>query len=1091
MQSNLGVGNYAKADATQQMNVAAEPSGMLYRDDDDATPRAFARDTYDRLVASGAEQFKEATQDSMRSLKNLYRSIIEAEGNKGHFEDVAGYENAYLAENRMHSASQAQVTAWSHDFMEPIVKKVYELTEGDKAAYDELTDYLMAKHGLERNQVLAERDARRVYDEAIRSGRNPNLQSLIDKYRKRDYSGLTALTEEADVADAEAAAQMIVGKYEREHPSDIVPLWKLINRATKSSLEKTYLSGMMSRERYEQIRDMFEYYIPLQGFDEKVAEDMYAYVGSDGTRMYGTPIRSAKGRKSKADDPIATIEMNGGAAIRQGNRNIMKQRFLNFVQAHPSDLVSVSDVWLRHNDVTDEWEQYFDADLREDDTPDEVERKTRDFEERMKQLVQSDPDHYKRGGDMPNVPYRVLRTNDKVQHQVLVKRGGKSFVLTINGSPRAAQALNGLTNPDVFTEGVFGKAMNFGQSFNRLLSTLYTTRNPEFVLSNYMRDAIYSNTMVWVKESPNYAIRFHKNFGKVNPAFLGSLFVEWENGDLRKAVANMPATSQLSGKDYLRKRFYEFMMNGGETGWTNLRDIERHKRDLEKAIRREGSTSRKAWKAIGGMFDLANRAVENNARFAAYITSREMGRSLDRAIWDAKEISVNFNKKGAGDKFLTAKGQTALGKLGATIGGTGRGLYVFWNAGVQGLNNITRAAGRHPFKAAGIVATPLFMFGAVMPVLSEILCGGGDDDDKDSYYNLPEYVRRSNICFRWSKDMPWITIPLPIEFRAIYGMGELACGVLRGKERYSSEELAKQLISQISQVLPLDFMEGGGGWHAFVPTQIKPFVEASSNQGWTGLPIYRDNKFKPNAPQWTRAYDSANRQLVTATKWLNEATGGDDVTQGFIDWNPAKIEYMLKGYLGGYFTMYDRLQKTAETVLGKRDFEWRNVPVVSRVLKQGDERTAARKVKNEYFDLLDEYEKTKEHLSGYKKIAGSDREDATKYAERIDFLHYSKEYLHYQIMDYYKPLLDAYYKMEKEADDADKRQIQAEENLLRREFVDLTHSVDDGKDIDVDAYVTSMMDRMLKSEREEISKAAERAYKRHDKNGTIETKPNR
>ena len=1069
-------------------NVGTYDAGnddIRYRDSDDATPRALARDAYERLVLKGTEQFVEAVQDSMLSLKNLYLSIIKAEGTKGHIEDVAGYENAYLAENRMHSMSQGQIDAWEHDFMQPLVKIVNKITGGDKAAYSELIDYMMAKHGLERNQVLAERDFKKYQQEY------PQGTKTIDDFREKDYSGLTALTGEDDVQVAEDIARQMASDFEREHDLEITELWDRVNAATKSSLEKAYMSGIMSRERYEQIRDMFEYYIPLQGFDEAVAEDVYAYVGSDGTRMYGTPIRTAKGRKSKADDPLATIEMNGEAAIRQGNRNIMKQRFLNFVQNHPSDLVSVSDVWLRHNDVTDEWEQYFDADLKEDDTPDEVERKTREFEERMEQLAESDPGHYKRGGDLPGVPYRVLDRNNAKQHQVLVRRNGNTFVLTINGNPRAAQALNGLTNPDVFTEGFFGKAMNWGQAFNRQLSALYTTRNPEFVISNFIRDAIYSNSMVWVKEGPNYALRFHKNFGKVNPAFMVKMFAEWESGELRMKVSAMP-TGTLSHKGYMRKRFYEFLMNGGETGWTNLRDIEKHKRDLERAIKREGSTSRKVWKALGGMFDLGNRSVENCARFAAYLTSREMGRSLERAIWDAKEISVNFNKKGAGDKFLNAKGQTKMGKVGAAIGGAGRGLYVFWNASLQGLNNIARATGRHPFKAAGGLMTSLYAMGVVMPLLSALV-GGDDDDDKDSYYNLPEYIRRSNICFRWSKDMPWITIPLPIEFRAIYGLGELTTGVVTGKERYSDEELAKQFTSQISQVLPLDFMEGSGGWHAFVPSQIKPFVEAATNKGWTGLPIYRENKFKPYAPQWTRAYDSANKQLVEATKWLNEKTGGDDVTQGFIDWNPAKIEYMLKGYLGGVFTMYDRLQKTTETVFGQRDFDWRNIPVASRVLKQGDERTAARKARSEYSDLLHEYENTRERLRGYEKIVDSKREDYMEYAERIDFLHHSKEYTHYQILDYYKPLFDAYYKLEKDADGADKRQIQQEEDVLRREFVDLIHAVDDGKDVDVDAHIINMMNDMLKSDREEVSKAAGRAYKRHDKNGKIEKpeQPNR
>ncbi len=68
------------------------------------------------------------------------------------------------------------------------------------------------------------------------------------------------------------------------------------------------------------------------------------------------------------------------------------------------------------------------------------------------------------------------------------------------------------------------------------------------------------------------------------------------------------------------------------------------------------------------------------ARFAAFVTSRNAGRTIDRSIWDAKEISVNFNKKGAGDKFLGAEGQTMLGNVAAGVSGAGRAGYIFWNA---------------------------------------------------------------------------------------------------------------------------------------------------------------------------------------------------------------------------------------------------------------------------------------------------------------------------------------------------------------------------------------------------------------------------
>ena len=81
---------------------------------------------------------------------------------------------------------------------------------------------------------------------------------------------------------------------------------------------------------------------------------MYGYLTSKNGPLGGSPIKHAKGRSSKADDPIATIALMADDAIRQGNRNKMKQTFLNFVLNHQSDLVSVNDLWLQYNAVKDE-----------------------------------------------------------------------------------------------------------------------------------------------------------------------------------------------------------------------------------------------------------------------------------------------------------------------------------------------------------------------------------------------------------------------------------------------------------------------------------------------------------------------------------------------------------------------------------------------------------------------------------------------------------------------------------------------------------------------------------------------------------------
>ena len=993
--------NQIKSATSNNGNFDPSSDDIRFRDGDfSERDEVTARDYYERMVSGSRYQFREAVQDSMLGLRKAYEAILGG-GKKFRIEEVAGNENAYLAENRMSSVNAAEQHYYFVECMKPLLEKIHEICGSDKALRQELTDYMMAKHGLERNSVFAERDA----------AQNP--KGVV---RERDYAGLTALTGLADVHDAELAAMQMVADFEAQH--DVSKLWAATKKATGVTLAKIYRSGLLSKESYEQIRDQFEWYIPLQGFDETTSDEVYGYLTSR-QGPYGSPIKHAEGRSSKADDPIATIGMMADMAIRQANRNEMKKLFLNFVLDHPSDLVSVNRLWLQHDDVSGDWVPVF-ADIEEGDTAADVERKVAAFEERMEQLAAAEPDKYKHGRNAKNIPYRVLPGNLS-EHQVLVKRDGETYVLTINGNPRAAQALNGLTNPDVKVGGVVGDMMKAAEWVNHNLSAAYTTRTPDFVVSNYFRDMLYSNCMTWVKEGGNYALRFHKNFGKFNPATMRVLFGKWEKGTLDESKP-------------IEFMFKQFMLNGGETGYTNVRDIEAHKREIARELKRQGNVPRKAWHAFGMQLDLLNRSVENCARFAAFITSQELGRSVERSIYDAKEVSVNFNKKGSGGKMVNATGQTGWGKVGSWLSGSGRLLFVFWNAGTQGMTNFMRAAKHHPGKFSAGAAT-MFALGAIVPLLAKAI--GDDDDDENAYYNLPEYVRRSNICFRFTKEMPWITIPLPIEFRAIYGLGELGTGVITGDEHYNNWELARQMTSQVSQLLPLDMMEGGGGLHAFIPSLAKPIVEASSNKGWTGLPIYKDTPFNQKDPEFTKVYKNADKNLVAVSKWLNELTGGDDYKKGWADKvNPAQVEYVLNGYLGGWFKVPNQLMKMGETAFGAREFEWRNMMLANRLIKNGDERTANRKLQNEYFELKDEYEETKRLLKKYKNAAD---EGVLKYAEKLEFLNESKEYGRYIIFDEYRKEIDKLYKQMKEEEGEQRKATEEEYYSVVREMVDKVH----------------------------------------------------
>lgn len=988
--------DFSFAEKTIRFRENARNESVLFADNDIQVVEkqvGSAKDQYERTLSTSSYQFQEAFQDSMLGLKTLQDAVAKATRSR-----ILDYENAYMAENALSSVNEAEFNAYRKAAFEPILKAMSRL-EKMGSTIDEIRDYLITKHGIERNREMAVKRALSQNSETYKSlldeyiGRRNEIrengrsweeqQSEMDRLAEEyganlsdDFSGFTSMYPNEDNTgyDLDSARRYVLD-YESRY--DTSELSASVKRATDAILAKQRDSGLMSQNTFDSISDMYQFYVPLRGWEETTADEVYAYLTSE-SQTFNAPIKTVVGRKSKADDPIATIANMAESGIMQGNRNLMKQKFLTMVQNHKTDLVSVSEMWVRLDEASGEWIAVF-PDIPSNANPEQVESIVESFNKRMEELSNEKGSNVRRSRDAIGIPYKIL-PKDLKEHQVIIKRAGKEYVLTINGNPRAAQALNGLTNPDN-TKGWFGTVERYAGWLNRNLAANFTTRNPNFMVSNFLRDALYSNTTVWVKESPVYAWKFNKNFAMVNPISMYRLVKGYENGTLDMS-------------DPLKKAYHDFVMRGGETGYTNLRDVEAKKKAIQKELQysKQKVSIGKALKILGEWMDLFNKSVENCARFAAFLTSREMGRSMDKSIYDAKEISVNFNKKGAGSKFLNTEGQTKIGNASAFTSGLSRSMYVFWNAGVQGMYNFGRLAKYNPKKFLGL-ASSFYLLGTIMPMLAAAF---GDDED-DDYYDLPEYVRRNNICFR-NGGGNWITIPMPIELRAIYGLGEMSSGIVSGKEKYTDKKMAMKIAEQMSQVLPLDMMEGGGGFSAFVPSSVKPLIEAGDNKDWTGLPLYKDNDFNKGMPEWTKAFKSVDPAILAMTKYANELTGGDKYTTGTVNLNPAIIEHILDGYFGGIEATRSQMVKSAETAWGSRDFDWRNIPVGNRLIKSGDERTRKKAIDNAYYENLEEMEKIGQRLRGYRKELSNPQNDSfdmAEYQKKLNDLMMSDEYRRY------------------------------------------------------------------------------------------------
>lgn len=999
MQEKLGVGNYEEA---------------RFRQGESAAPVKVAA-TYDALIKKSSYQMQEALQDSMLSLKKVMEMIMQAKGDAKYIEEIEGYQNAYMGENRVSSINQAEAAAYSRMALEPLVEEVSRLAK--KAHHSYVTDYMMAKHGLERNRVMAFQKAVEAdvdaHNKAVKeSGEGEELtaSSLWDaylndtdrlrneagyregritadawhktddeiraryapsyaEYRERDYAGLTGLLDrpDVDIQTLEEEAIEEVMKFEQEN--DVTDLWDLTNKATDAPLAKQYEGGLMSRETLEHVRNMYGYYIPLRGFDETTSDEAYSYLG-DRDRAFSPTLKKAKGRSSKAEDPLAHIASMMESAILQSNRNkLVRQKFLNFVENNPSDLFSVQKLWVQWNNTTKTWDAVL-PEFDPSDTSEEVIRKTQEFEEAMRESQRKNPELFKLASEQPSIPYRVVGQDKEMQHQIIVKRGGRDVVIIVNGDPRVAMAVNGLTNPDSDANGHVGAFFKWTSAVHRKLAGYYTSLSPNFVVKNFIRDIIYANTIAWVKESPTYAMTYHANVAKLA-------------GQMHRLVY-LYDHDKLDMSNETHRAFKLFMENGGETGYSQLRSMDRHKKEVERMMKESGGriSLKQGFRLLGDTMEFANRGIEDLSRFAAFLTSRQMGRTIDRSIYDAKEMTVNFNKKGAGSTFSKAHMQTGKGKAAAYLSGFGRSFYLFWNVSIQGSVNIARAVKRNPKKGAAYLATflALGILQTMLPALT-----GGDDDDR--YWNLPDYVRRNNICFFVGDVL--VKIPLPQEARAIFGIGELGMSYMSGKEDKDAWMVAYTMAGQLSQIMPLDLMDDSGPIHALTPSLLKPALEAYTNHSWMGRPIWKDTDYNKAMPDWTKAYKSTGGVYVWLAKELNALSGGDDYKKGWVDLNPARWEYLFKGYLGGLYTAADQIIKSSETAFGDREFSMRDVPILSGFLDGADERNDMRNVNNTYYHFKEEAKEVLRLGKSYESDAEKGKGD---YAKKLDELVNDKSY---------------------------------------------------------------------------------------------------
>ena len=1001
------------------------------------TPSAgTALDRYHRSLDEHGYMFTESYMDNMLSLKKLMNAIVPDKK----IEDIASSENPYILQNTMQGAMSDAAQMFERNVMKPLDKAMAGVLDAFDGKKDDekirnFNLYMITKHGLERNRIFYVRDAlkymrmnektkkladtvefdwnneKATLDDKLERGdidlktyyerMDDFIRTYVDSDNKfdageHDYSGIHAIQEVAKSSDpyddAEAIASVMdsEAKMESIKKGSVKDYWDKVKAATQYSIDSDYKNGIISSELYGHVSNMFNWYVPLRKYDEATAEDVYGYITEvgDPKSYIGSTIMRARGHKYLSEtNVLAQIGAMGNRAIKNGGMNAIRQAFARFARNNSNNnLITETSVWYEKDPMTGiVYERY--PDIPEDATADEINQIVSDFNKDMKAkaLQNLASKVYRRG----SIGYKFQRAENKSQHIVDVKIAGRTHAFIINGNPRAAQALNGLL------ENSGAKSiMKPLSSISRMMAQLCTSYNPEFVMRNIMRDAEFASSNVTSKEGARYGALWAKYYAQLG-FYKGASTISFKDlsGTTGLGLFAKYRNGTLDMSDKVQRYFKEFMENGGETGWVQIKNMQDWTKEYKKDVKSERSKIDKGGAALRDFFfgNLANinEVAENIARFATYCASRDSNRSIIRSVYDAKEVSTNFNRHGSGDAIKSFKnGEITGGKAAArwAYGFTAsylRHCSMFFNAGIQSTNLLVKNLKNHPVGTSiNMLAIP-FALGALAALGNNVLIASEDEKDrkgvKDPYGELPDYVRRNNLCI-YKGGGEFVTIPLAIELRAFYGLGDLAAGLTFSPNVSGQKNPALDAVGCMSQLVPvMDYLGNSSAGKeplnetikAISPSVLSPFVEWELNTDWKGAPIERRGDWNENSPAWQRAYKGTPDGYMAVNKWVNAQT--NDVAKGnedmlgnsFLDMvtNPSMLNHYIGGIGGGAATFTER---AIGVIKHGSDTETKDIPFLRSLLYTPSEQSSLQRTKSKWYNYKDEMEKTMANVDRLK-----------------------------------------------------------------------------------------------------------------------------
>jgi len=892
--------------------------------------------TWESAEDTSLAKFQYQIVDKQVDTRMVVKSITEQIG------DIRDQHDPSLQETLYHSAKSSKVQDFLKKELRPFVEQMRKMG----VDYRDFEHYLHMRHAKTRNDIVAARNP------AMPDGGSGIFNEEVDDYfAGKDKSKLTA----ADEANYKELA-------------------KTIDNWVEETQDLLISYGLEKPETIAAWRQKLPFYVPLKRDPDELD---YVTPGSglgQGFATRGNFSKTATGSYKTVVDVLANIALQREAAIIRGEKaKIGRALYALAIQnPNPNFWKPVNPDAIRNKKKLKEEMAGFNLTVAEADA------------------LFAEPASPRIDAATGLVEYKVNPALRNSPNVFAVRVNGEDRFIFFNpGEPRAKRMAEALKNLDANQlEGYLGTVAEA----TRLIAAMNTQYNPVFGAWNFVRDVFGGTINLASTEIKDKKMQVLA--GSI-PA-LRAIFTDLRG--MKESVAGIVSDSDQKEWIALWKQFREI---GGITGYSEQFSRAKDKASVverEMARLDRGNARRKADAVMDWLSDY-NDAMENAVRLSAFKAGLDKGMTPQRAASLAKNLTVNFNKKGQATANANA-------------------LYAFFNARVQGTTRMMEVLvqnkdGKFTMTGVGkkIIAGGMLL-GSIQALA--LLAAGFDGDEP------PDFLKDKNLIlptFGIGGEKKYLIVPMPLGWNLFPNIGrELTEYVLiNSGEMKGRRKITQTIVNIAAQVADMfNPLGAGGAANLLTPTIVDPFVNVlATNKDAFGRPISRESRETTPTPGWERSRDNATSLSKALAYGINYLTGGGEDGIGVVSPTADQLDYLAKEYAGGVGREITKAVRYVGKKIEGEEIPSYSVPILGKLYGELDTPSAAADKFYKNVKAMAEHEGT---LKRIKERKGSESDYRKENKEATSRLINRANYVETEVAKYNREIRALYKKEAPEKD---------------------------------------------------------------------------